>query len=79
MKDYYYLGKITKKYSFKGEVLLKIDTDQPGYYKKIKSLFICKKDKLNLHKIDVIRFHKDKVLRIKFHDMPNYWLITNFN
>ena len=69
MKDYYYLGKITKKYSFKGEVLLKIDTDQPGYYKKIKSLFIYKKDKLNLHKIDVIRFHKDKVLRIKFHDI----------
>ena len=69
MKDYYYLGKITKKYSFKGEVLLKIDTDQPSYYKKIKSLFIYKKDKLNLHKIDVIRFHKDKVLRIKFHDI----------
>ena len=69
MKDYYYLGKINKKYSFKGEVLLKIDTDQPSYYKKIKSLFIYKKDKLNLYKIDIIRFHKDKVLRIKFHDI----------
>ena len=66
MKDYYYLGKITKKYSFKGEVLLKIDTDEPTYYKKIKSLFIYNKNKLTLHKIEVARFHKDSVLRLKF-------------
>jgi 16S rRNA processing protein RimM len=66
MKDYYYLGKITKKYSFKGEVLLKIDTDQPSYYKKIKSLFIYKENKLTLHKIEVARFHKDSLLRLKF-------------
>ena len=66
MKDYYYLGKITKKYSFKGEVLLKIDTDQPSYYKKIKSLFIHKENKLTLHKIEVARFHKDSLLRLKF-------------
>ena len=69
MKDYYYLGKITKKYSFKGEVLLKIDTDEPDHYKKIKSLFIYQKDKLTLHKIEVVRFHKEKVLRIKFNDI----------
>jgi 16S rRNA processing protein RimM len=66
MKDYYYLGKITKKYSVKGEVLLKIDTDQPSYYKKIKSLFIYKENKLTLHKIEVARFHKDSLLRLKF-------------
>ena len=66
MKDYYYLGKITKKYSFKGEVLLKIDTDEPTYYKKIKSLFIYKENKLTLHKIEVARFHKDSLLRLKF-------------
>ena len=66
MKDYYYLGKITKKYSFKGEVLLKIDTDQPKNKKKIKSLFIYKENKLTLHKIEVARFHKDSLLRLKF-------------
>ena len=47
-------------------MLLKIDTDQPSYYKKIKSLFIYKENKLTLHKIEVARFHKDSLLRLKF-------------
>ena len=32
IKDYFYLGKITKKYSFKGEVILNLDTDDPQEY-----------------------------------------------
>ncbi|MDB9712195.1 ribosome maturation factor RimM [Flavobacteriaceae bacterium] len=71
MKNHYYLGKITKKYSFKGEVLLKIDTDQPSLYKKIKSLFIFYRDKLTLYNIEVIRFHKESILRIKFEEIHN--------
>jgi 16S rRNA processing protein RimM len=66
MKDYYYLGKITKKYSFKGELLIKIDTDQTDIYNKIKTLFIYHNDKLNTYKIEIIRIHKENVLRVKF-------------
>jgi len=66
MKDYYYLGKITKKYSFKGELLIKIDSDQTDIYKKIKTLFIFHSNKLNTYKIEVIRIHKESVLRVKF-------------
>ena len=66
MKDYYYLGKITKKYSFKGELLIKIDSDQTDIYKKIKTLFIFHNNKLNTYKIEVIRIHKESVLRVKF-------------
>ena len=66
MKDYYYLGKITKKYSFKGELLIKIDSDQTDIYKKIKTLFIFYNNKLNTYKIEIIRIHKESVLRVKF-------------
>ena len=66
MKDYYYLGKITKKYSFKGELLIKIDSDQTDIYKKIKTLFIFHNNKLNTYKIEIIRIHKESVLRVKF-------------
>ena len=66
MKDYYYLGKITKKYSFKGELLIKIDTDQTDIYKKIRTLFIYHNNKLNTYEIEIIRIHKESVLRVKF-------------
>ena len=66
MKDYYYLGKITKKYSFKGELLIKVDADQTDIYKKVKTLFIFHNDKLNTYKIEIIRIHKENVLRVKF-------------
>ena len=71
MKDYYYLGKVTKKFSFKGEVLVKIDTDQPDLYKKIKTLFIFHDNKLNIYNIEIIRFHKENVLRLKFEGISN--------
>ena len=63
-EDCYFLGRITRKHGLSGNVILKLDTDQPDFYKKLESIFVeingllvpffiekviwCKQDNLNL-------------------------------
>lgn len=39
-EDCYLLGKITRKHGLSGNVILKLDTDQPELYNKLESIFI---------------------------------------
>lgn len=39
-EDCYFLGKITRKHGLLGDVILKLDTDQPELYKKLESIFV---------------------------------------
>lgn len=39
-KDCYFLGKITKKHGLQGNVILKLDTDQPELYSKLEGIFV---------------------------------------
>ncbi|MBK43013.1 MAG: 16S rRNA processing protein RimM [Flavobacteriaceae bacterium] len=70
-KDCYKLGKIIKKFSFKGEVIAKIDTDQPNTYEKIEFLFLEIDNKLVPYFIDNSKLHKSNLLRIKFEDIDS--------
>ena len=68
-EDCFYLGKIVKKYSFKGEVLLKLDTDQPELYEQLDALFLDLNNSLIPYFIEKAQLHKSDVLRIKFEDV----------
>lgn len=39
-EDCYFLGKITRKHGLSGQVVLKLDTDQPEFYNKMESIFV---------------------------------------
>ncbi|MBT8271967.1 MAG: 16S rRNA processing protein RimM [Flavobacteriaceae bacterium] len=68
-EDCFYLGKIVKKYSFKGEVLAKLDTDQPELYEKLDAVFVQFRNDLIPFMVKHSQFHKSDLLRIKFEDV----------
>ena len=70
-EDCFYLGKIVKKYSFKGELLAKLDTDQPDIYENLDAIFIEVNGTLIPFFIEKSQLHKSDLLRLKFDDVTN--------
>ena len=65
-KDCFYLGKIVRKHSFKGEVVIKLDTDEPSLYQNMESVFVEHGKDLIPFFIQSSLLQKGNQLRVRF-------------
>ncbi|CAA0147172.1 ribosome maturation factor RimM [Tenacibaculum maritimum] len=68
-EDCFYLGNIVKKHSFKGEVVIKLDTDEPELYRNMESVFVDLGNNLIPFFITKSSLSKGTLLRVKFDDV----------
>lgn len=68
-EDCFFLGKIVRKHSFKGEVVIKLDTDEPELYVHMDAVFIELNHSLIPYFIDKSLLQKGNQLRVKFEDI----------
>lgn len=70
-KDCFYLGKIVKKYSFKGEVIIKLDTDEPDIYENLDAVFVDLGNSFLPFFIEESLLQKGNQLRVRFEEVEN--------
>ena len=68
-EDCFYLGKIVRKHSFKGQVVIKLDTDEPELYQEMESIFVDLGNNLIPFFIEKSSLHKGNQLRVQFEDV----------
>ncbi len=71
IEDCFFLGRVVGKYGFKGEVLLKLDTDEPDIYQSLDSLFITHNNALIPFFVEKCTMHKPGLLRLRLEDVDN--------
>lgn len=69
LKDFFYLGKITKVFGLKGELLVYLDTDEPKKYHQLESVFFDMQGEPIPFFIQSVKIKSDDQLIVKFEDV----------
>lgn len=67
IKDCFYLGRVSKSFGFKGEVVLFLDVDNIEEYAELDGVYIDINSHLVLYEIESLRFSDNKVI-VRFSD-----------
>ena len=69
VNEFYFLGKITRKFSYKGDLIIFLDTDEPSEYYHLDKIFIKVKDSYIPYFIEAIFPYKNNSIRVHFEDV----------
>ena len=68
-EDCFYVGRIVRKHSFRGEVVIKLDTDEPELYQEMESVFVDLGNNLVPFFIEKSLLQKGNQLRVRFENI----------
>ncbi|HON21023.1 MAG TPA: ribosome maturation factor RimM [Bacteroidales bacterium] len=71
LNEYFYLGKITKTFGIRGEVLVYLDTDEPEKYYKLELVFFNIKGEPIPFFINSVKIKSKQQLIVKFEEIDN--------
>ena len=70
-EDCFFLGTVVAKYSFNGEVLIKLDTDEPQQYLSLASFLLEQKTGLVPYFTTAVKLHKTRLLRVSIEEVDS--------
>ena len=71
INDCYYLGKITKRHGFKGNVIIHLDTDEPELYDTLEAVYIEQDGALVPFFFETSQPYQGTKLLVKFEDVED--------
>lgn len=69
--DFYYLGRISKPFGNKGQLVVSLDVDDPSHYRKLESVFLDLDGEWVPFLIDSIEIQSGRKALLRFTDVSN--------